>query len=387
MTSDNIYQSDKSLKFIEKAKLVHGDRYDYPLVEYVNAHSKVKIGCRIHGTFEQSPDNHLHNHGCGKCAASNNPYSRPSDASEFISKANIVHDFYYGYSLVEYINSKTKVKIICNEHGIFEQTPGNHLHGQRCPSCAKLDAFKSLDQFIAEANAVYNFKFDYSETEYIGGSSPIKVICEIHGSFNQLANAHLNGVGCKKCSRTGTKTTEQFISDARMAHGLKFNYSISIYIGAHDKIKIECPIHGVFEQTPASHVYGRGCPKCKHNESKIATKWLDSLHIESLIREYDIPEYPTRKPVDGYDPLTNTVYQFHGDFWHGNLNNPRCKPDSINSKNKKTFGELNRLTNESDDWIRSQGYNLIVMWEMVFLDHLARSKIRDMDCKTVLPVT
>jgi hypothetical protein len=52
---------------------------------------------------------------------------------EFINKAKKVHNDKYDYSLVEYVNARTKVKIIDAHHGVFEQTPTDHLNGKGCP--------------------------------------------------------------------------------------------------------------------------------------------------------------------------------------------------------------------------------------------------------------
>ena len=309
MTSNPIYvpliQSAKTLKFIEKAVAKHGDRYDYSLVEYINNHTKVKIICP-HGVFEQSPAAHLVGKGCAECSKDRRRVSEIAKyAIDFINRANILHNYCYDYSKVNYVDMKTAVVIICKTHGEFLQTPDKHLRPHGCLHCAN-----------------------------------------------------------DRCSKRLQKTTDAFKMDAFAVHGDLFDYTYSIYAGSRAKINIRCKIHGVFAQNAANHLRGKGCPKCSGRISKISTKWLDSLNIASIIREYDIPEHEFYKPVDGYDPLTNTVYQFHGDYWHGNP--AKYNPIDIHPEIGKSFGELNRLTNESDDWIRSQGYNLIVMWEMDF---------------------
>jgi hypothetical protein len=314
---------------------------------------------------------------------SNNIYSEQTQSvktKEFIRKAKLKHGERYEYSLVEYVHSMQKVEIICKEHGGFEQTPNHHLSGNGCRLCHIESSRTSQDDFIKESNTIHDSKYDYSEATYINANKNIIVICKSHGKFKQRASYHLSGGGCPKCSYSDKQSSmEDFINSANFKHSNKFTYGLAEYVNMHTKITITCPKHGNFEQSPLNHINGSGCPKCSNIESKIATKWLDSLNIPHLIREHDLPEYPTYKPVDGYDPETNTVYQFHGDYWHGNLNNPKFKPDDINRNNKKTFGELNRLTNESDDWIRSQGYNLVVMWELDFNNYLDLSKIKFKD--------
>jgi hypothetical protein len=131
--------------FITKAKQVHGDRYDYSLVEYINSHTKVKILCLEHGRFEQKPYSHLQGIGCKLCGVVSSYTTQRSNTETFITKAKQVHNDSYDYSLVEYINSHTKVKILCLEHGPFEQIPNNHLNGARCPKCSILVSKQELE--------------------------------------------------------------------------------------------------------------------------------------------------------------------------------------------------------------------------------------------------
>jgi hypothetical protein len=116
----------------------------------------------------------------------------------------------------------------------------------------------------------------------------------------------------------------------------------------------------MYEQSPKNHISGNGCPNCTGRVSKSSNKWLDSFENKNIIYEYSIPENKNLI-VDGYDPTTNTVYQYHGDYWHGN---PRkYNPNDINSHNGERFGELYKKTLENDNFLKSCGYQLIVKWE------------------------
>lgn len=120
--------------FIQKANKIHKGLYDYSKVSYVNSKTKVIIICPIHGKFEQIAASHLSGRGCSKCAKNILIHCRRSTKEEFIEKVNKKHNYKYDYSNVEYKNNNTKVKIICPEHGVFEQTPRGHLtYG--CPKC------------------------------------------------------------------------------------------------------------------------------------------------------------------------------------------------------------------------------------------------------------
>lgn len=123
-------------QFIERARQVHGDRFDYSLTEYVNRRTKVKIICPDHGVFEQQAGSHLYGKGCALCGRQRTTDKQSLNTPEFIEKAKAVHGCKYDYSQTQYSKSSEKVIIKCSEHGVFEQTPNNHLRGQGCPSCA-----------------------------------------------------------------------------------------------------------------------------------------------------------------------------------------------------------------------------------------------------------
>jgi len=207
----------------------------------------------------------------------------------FIEKANSVHLNQYDYSLVEYINSYTKIKIICPKHGEFEQTPNNHLKKQGCSICGlisrKKTRSKPKDKFTNEANLIHNNKYDYSLMNYINSKTNIKIICPEHGLFEQTPSVHLKGFGCIKCSNkvksdTNISTKETFINKANTVHLNQYDYSLVEYNGSQNKVNILCPEHGLFEQTPNSHLKGRGCPICglKIKGGWTTTKWLEKAN-------------------------------------------------------------------------------------------------------------
>ena len=122
--------------FIEKASKIHGNKYDYSKTVYIKAKEKVIITCNIHGDFLQTPEVHNQGKGCRKCANIKLKNERISNVKQFIEKSNLIHNNKYSYELVDYNGSFIKVKIKCNNHGIFEQTPDKHLQGKGCPKCS-----------------------------------------------------------------------------------------------------------------------------------------------------------------------------------------------------------------------------------------------------------
>jgi len=280
---------------------------------------------------------------------------------EFIERAKLKHSDRYDYSKVEYIGSKNKIVIICKEHGNFNQIPDNHLKGFGCFECSKKDKSINNNDFIEKSLLIHNNKYNYSKTKYTNWCSEVIIICPEHGEFKQVANNHLNGKGCIKCAISyKSSSNQEFIKKANIKHNNRYIYSKINYINAHTKINIICPEHGNFKQTPNSHLNGKGCKKCCISYSKIENKWLDLLGV--IYRQVKISKYK----VDGYDPKTNTVYEFNGDFWHGNPK--KYNKDDINPISKKTFGELYEKTLERENNIRKLGYNFISIWESDFLN-------------------
>lgn len=340
--------------FIKRAKILHGDFYDYREVDYKNTRTKVSIICPIHGKFRQSPANHLAGYKCSLCGN----FSRRMTLEEFTNKSHQIHNNFYNYSLVDYQNNYDKIKIICPNHGEFSQIPMNHLKGHKCSKCSG-NIKLTKDIFIARAKEIHQDTYDYSLVDYQNNYEKVKIICFEHGEFLQIPADHLEGHKCRLCSHYSRRTTlEDFINKAHQIHNYFYNYSLVDYQGNYKKVKIICSKHGIFEQLPSNHLSGKGCLKCSKTISRSEAKWLDSLNIKH--RNIILPNLG-RKRVDGFDPLTNTVYEFYGDFWHGN---PEVYPSSgINSTAKKTFGELYIKTIEREELIKKAGYNLIFIWE------------------------
>jgi hypothetical protein len=137
--------------FIEKAKSIHGDKYDYSKVLYVDAITEVIIVCPTHGDFKQRPTNHINvKNGCDKCRLTF------KDTTEtFIDKSKKIYGDTYDYSKVEYINSKTDVIIICPQHGEFIKTPDNHLNdNQGCTQCGILEGRKKQKESLKNSGKV-----------------------------------------------------------------------------------------------------------------------------------------------------------------------------------------------------------------------------------------
>ena len=367
-------------QFKERASHIHKNKYDYSITEFIATRAPINIICNKHGTFTQLARTHLKGSGCKKCQYENLPQNNPKLISSFIEEANLIHNFKFDYSKINYINCYTNVIIFCPIHNLeFKQTPNNHLYGHKnvngqltgtgCPKCARENSRYSLQEFIECASIIHNNKYDYSKSIYINSDIKIEIICTIHGSFKQLPSAHLSGNGCKKCGRLITsikqlKSLSKFIDEVNEIHHNIYDYSKSIYSGLKNKIEIICIKHGSFFQTPGAHLHGQqGCPKCFTNISHMEIEWLNSLGLPNneKYRQVTIRVNKKRFLVDGFNPETNTIYEFNGDKWHGN---PKIyNPEDIDPLIKKSYLELHQKTLNKELALKNAGFNVISIWE------------------------
>lgn len=197
----------KTESFVAKAREVHGDRYAYDEAVYVRPSLKVKIKCEVHGEFEQSPDNHLKTGGCKWCGVAKRGAALRIDTEEFIKRAERVHGNMYTYSETIYKDSKTHVKITCPFHGVFSQSPNNHLIGHGCAVCGEnavgIANRVSLEDLITAAKVVHGDKYTYTGIECRNGKSTANIVCPVHGEFSQATRHHLSGSGCLDCAESG----------------------------------------------------------------------------------------------------------------------------------------------------------------------------------------
>ena len=230
---------------------------------------------------------------------------------KFIKRSNNTHNYIYNYDKVDIIDIKTKVIINCKIHGDFEQRPDAHMKGQGCLKCFKKRKIFTTEEFIKKSEIKHNNLYDYSLSNYKGSKYNIKIICKKHGIFEQSAHHHMNGSKCPRCIRI--IDTENFILKAKEIHGDNYSYSKSIYQN-RTKICITCNKHGDYMQSPGSHLQGIGCPICSQSKGeKKISNILDFYNIQ-YNREVIFKNCKNKRslPFDFYLSKYNTCIEYQG---------------------------------------------------------------------------
>lgn len=364
---------------IEQFQQVHHQRYAYDRFQYQGIDSKATITCSEHGDFKQTPYSHRKGSGCPHCGIREGARNRIKPWSFYLRQAQQRHGNKYDYSDVTYVNSSTPIRIGCAQHGTFEQIPALHAKGHGCVRCAHSLETRlrntsnprshrvpwSFERFERRAHELHQRRYTYKRTIIRGQSTPVLAFCSDHGPFIVRIPDHLSPkkrTGCPECGHSRGADSRRhdrdlFIRKARLVHGDEFDYSDVVYTGDSGKVSIICRAHGMFEQKATNHLQGNKCPRCAGSISRVSQRWLNELGLpnDSNHREVRglIPD--RRFIVDGFDPETNTVYEFWGDFFHAN-------PEHAKSKYKRSI-QRRQCTEEKRKLILSAGYRLWEVWE------------------------
>ena len=257
-------------KFIELSKKVHGNKYIYDKSAYITAKKKITITCPEHGDFSMLPSSHYsRNQGCSACGG-----RAGINTEGFIEKSVLLFKDRFDYSKTHYVNAKSKVTLICKEHGEFQVQPNNHLAGNGgCMYCSGRGDIDN-ENLIARLKASLGEQHDYSKVDYKGRNEQVTVICPTHGEFSGFPQVLIKNQGCHKCNEY---TKEDFVKKALLVHEAQYDYSNTVYISSRIKLEINCPRHGFFEQDATSHLKGKGCPTCGVEKNILANRDPDDF--------------------------------------------------------------------------------------------------------------
>lgn len=402
---------DSQDSFIAKALKVHGSTYDYSLVQYITSIKKVKIICKIHGEFFQRPGKHLTGAGCKECATKKTAIERfqksvlnkyqnlyeydwstykdcstkmkikckehgefqqtPTShlkfgcfycgrgtlsVSQFIQKSNSIHNNIYNYSLVtKFETHKTKIDVICNTHGKFKTTVQAHLFGNGCKKCHNDKMKLNVSDLIKRFNKIHQNRYIYNITDdsYKNTGTKIEIQCSLHGLFYMSSCNHLSGKGCPECakirmSNNMTSDESEYLSKVKKIHHNLYDYSNTIYNGTKNNIDIICKTHGLFKQNAGAHLYGKaGCPKCAGNEKLDIDEFINrSNTIHNNKYDYSKTVYIS------YSKYVTITCPIHGDFNQSpyvHMNSNGCQKCSFfgNSNNTTAFLYIQKFNNNN----------------------------------------
>ena len=234
---------------------------------------------------------------------------------EFIEKGISIHKNKYNYSKSVYFNRDTGLIIICNKHGEFIQKPRVHIQDRcGCPKCDPTSILGN-EKFIEKSIVKHGDKYDYSKVEYTKNNEKVKIICKEHGEFEQQAAAHLKGQGCPSCYTGNKKSnTKEFIEKSTLLHNGLYDYSLVEYKTKREKVKIICLDHGVFQQKASVHLSGHGCPICRNSklEKYLRSKLVELNITFEQNKRYDDCRNYLPLPFDFYLTDMNILIECDG---------------------------------------------------------------------------
>lgn len=353
--------AQKIAEFVARARKIHGRKYDYSRVRYVNVDTPVEVICRKHGSFFPAPWTHVRQKlptGCKLCSSARaGALRRQAHKKSFIAKARRMHGRKYDYSETEYTHARAKLKIVCREHGAFTQMADAHLRGSGCAQCGFKkrgddQSAEAARQFVANARNVHGRRYDYRKAIYRKATEKVCIVCTKHGEWWQVPSSHLSGRGCPDCAKGSlatrlTHSRETFIEAARKAHGRKYSYGKQ-YVNKRTEVSITCKVHGRFSQTPINHTRGAGCPKCARINMAQSQSHSHSDFIALVKkvhgRKFQYPERYVRS-----DKKIKIVCRRHGPFEQtpythlvSKIACPRCEGEASAKRRRLTHDAFTR---------------------------------------------
>ena len=294
---------------------------------------------------------------------------------DFIDKANSVHDGRYDYSRADYVNARQPVIIICPEHGEFEQRPFNHLKGQGCPECARLERSLTRESFIERCKVLYGDKYDYSKVKYVNTKTKVDIICPEHGVFAITPDKHLSGQGCKKCLQQQIEQTNMERYGVRRPLQAKSIREKS-RTTSREKYGVDNPAQNKeFIKKMISTKYENNTFNTSSSEDKLYELLCDRFGSDDIERQYVSEQYPYAcdfyvKSLDFYIEL-NASWT-HGHHWFGYCDDDAEILELWKSKNTDYYNNAVRVWSEKDLQKRQtaidNNLNYAVFWD---------SKLRD----------
>ena len=366
--------------FLKSSKERFGEKYTFPQIEeeYKNSHSKITIVCNDCGnTFQKLACDHItsSNGGCYRCNKNSKKKTYSYSDLVAISKQNIIQ--FNGE-----VSKENMVTCVCNIHGNYQVKVETLLKGRGfCKFCSNRDndsdRVTKLQYTKQKLNEIYGNKFDIDYSDFKNLTSKIKFICKDCGyTFYRMVSPMINGhiSGCPNCKKQEnnllkTKTTIDFIEDAKVIHGDKYDYSKTIYNRSSDKVIVTCNECGKdFEIEANSHLQGHGCPYHYNNRSKIEDELFDYIKLiyNGEIVKNDRSVLPSESELDIVIKDKKIAIEVDGIYWHNELNKP--KDYHLRKTNECKENGYHLIHIFEDEWKDS---NKQKIWKSMLLNQLA----------------
>lgn len=309
-------------EFVKTATEAHNGAYTYSGEGWHGGQTKISLHCRVHDiAFTQIADMHMRGRtGCAKCESEKSSATQSMPQEQFIEKCLEVHGSLYDLSLVDYKNSSAQITVVCRKHGKFSCRAGNFIHRKSgCPKCSyERNGERSrhtLEAYLPRFEEAHGNTYTYNGVTVRGRTTYVNAVCGHHGGFEQTAQDHIRGIGCKKCSFK-MWDQESFISEAKKVHGNTYDYSKTVYVKATEKVTITCRVHGDFTQAPNYHVNsGHGCKKCGASGPSAGQIEMYGF-LSSLTECKSDYRFNGRKELDIYMPNLKLAVEYNGLIWH-----------------------------------------------------------------------
>lgn len=351
-------------EFVRRSIETHSGFYSYDKAVYKGIEKPVTVTCPTHGDFVTTPATHMSGHLCPDCALEKATYSN----SEIIEQFRQIHGDTYDYSQVDYKGLRIPVTITCKVHGPFQQQPANHKKGGKCPYCTGIKVY--WPDFVKNCHKTHGGKYTYPEQKLDNVSQKVRIICPIHGEFEQVASEHQYKYGCPECGGTRKLTQDEILESFKEAHGDRFDYSQVEYIDGKTPVKIICKEHGVFHQSPYQHKKGHvGCKLCTSKisrEEKVLVSFLEMLvgkgEVEGSNRNLIAP-----LELDIVLPSYKIAIEYNGLYWHSDMQ------------------RSNRFHIRKTELCREVGYRLVHIWQDDWMTSRKRKIIKSFLTSMLLP--
>ena len=316
-------------QFVQELKSIFKDKpYTFDKVVYTGARNYVIATCTKHGDWRVMATNLQQGKGCKGCASDKTGDIRRKDLKHFITKSKKVHGDRYDYSEVVYVSNHTPVKIICEEHGVFEQQPVAHYSGSGCTLCVKriFGTLRDIKNSLNSENLKLWDFIDYNDDDKVIVTDKVKVYCKKHFNYFNTNFASLmerksccDVIKCQMISDSQKKEYSEHLKEIIDIHGERYSYPNDLgLVTIYDKINIMCKEHGIFKQTIYHHTKRKqGCPECARVERGLSKSktWLSKL--DERLSEIDLGDGISVVDTSNLKKSTSKITfscEIHGEF-------------------------------------------------------------------------